>query len=78
MVVEITEYLQNAGDGGKILFITHAAFEKVRDWWRLEVWHVIIDEVTPVTFTEKLPLSMFKYVLDDPLRVCPGTLLVPA
>jgi hypothetical protein len=65
VVVEVTEYLQNAGDAGHILFITHAAFEKIRDWWRPEVWHVIIDEVMPVTYTEKLPLSTFKYVLDD-------------
>jgi hypothetical protein len=65
VVVEITNFLQNVGDGGKILFITHAAFEKVRDWWRPEVWHVIIDEVMPLSFTEKLPLSTFKYVLDD-------------
>lgn len=45
IVRSIDQHLETTGDGGEVLFITHAALVRIADHPRVGEWHLIIDEI---------------------------------
>jgi hypothetical protein len=56
VIGEIVAHFQNTGDGGEVLFITHAAFMRVPYIENKGRWHLIMDEVPQVDVFEELNL----------------------
>lgn len=55
----VLDHVKQSGDGGEILFITHAAFLTMRYWHNPNDWHIIFDEIPVVDkcFTRNVPNS---------------------
>lgn len=53
----IHQHLETSKDGGEVIFITHAALLFIRDWYKPERWHLIVDEIPDPTrfFAKHLP-----------------------
>jgi superfamily II DNA or RNA helicase len=56
VIGEIVAHFQATGDGGEVLFITHAAFMRVPYIENKGRWHLIMDEVPQVDVFEELNL----------------------
>jgi superfamily II DNA or RNA helicase len=57
VVEEIMQHAKDAGQGGEILFITHAAFFKLPFFQNAGNWHVLMDECPQVVEHRELTLT---------------------
>ena len=68
----IHEFLKTVGkNDGRILFITHEAFQRVRHWHNREHWHIIVDEVMEAVYSETFTLKRHRHILLDLIQTEP-------
>lgn len=56
VIQEIVAHFRTTGDGGEVLFITHAAFQRLPYVNKRDCWHLIMDEVPQVDVFKELNL----------------------
>lgn len=56
VIQEIVAHFRAAGNGGEVLFITHAAFQRLPYVEKRNRWHLIMDEVPQVDVFKELNL----------------------
>ena len=71
VIGEIIAHFQNTGDGGEILFITHAAFMRLPSIENKNRWHLIMDEVPQVDVFEELNLPETHHLITPHLELRP-------
>ena len=71
VIGEIIAHFQNMGDGGEILFITHAAFMRLGYIENKGHWHLIMDEVPQVDVFEELNLPDTHHLITPHLELRP-------
>ena len=57
VAVDIMCHFREAGAGGEILLITHAAFLGLRYIHRREIWHVFVDEIPQADWTHEVQFA---------------------
>jgi hypothetical protein len=68
----IVEFLKaTPADRGVIMFITHEAFLRLPHWHLRQAWHLIVDEVLTVTYSESFTLTENKSKLIDLMTLLP-------